>query len=192
MLLRDKDPVQRGRFAGARSRLSGRCGRLDDVAALRNLQGHPRILLHEQDGDAPPVQTAMISKICSTMTGARPIDGSSSSISFGSIISPRAIVSICCSPPESVPACCRSRSRRRGKRSSEASSSSCVRALLRLRYAPIRRFSNTVFSAKMPRPSGTCAMPRAAISCRGQMRDVLAVKCDLRLRPRASSALRWP
>ena len=113
-------------------------------------------------------RSAMISKICSTMTGARPIDGSSSSISFGSIISPRAIVSICCSPPESVPACCRSRSRRRGKRSSEVSSSSCVRALLRLRYAPIRRFSNTVFSAKMPRPSGTCAMPRAAISCGGR------------------------
>src|SRR6185295_11639475 len=43
-------------------------------------------------------------KIVSTMVGARPSDGSSSSKSRGRAISARAIASICCSPPESVPA----------------------------------------------------------------------------------------
>src|SRR3954453_19586831 len=36
------------------------------------------------------------------------------------------------------------------------------------RYAPIRRFSRTVRSPSVPRPSGTWAMPRAA-TCSGRM-----------------------
>src|SRR4051812_25671926 len=40
----------------------------------------------------------------STSTGAMPIDGSSSSSSFGFAISARPIASICCSPPDIVPA----------------------------------------------------------------------------------------
>src|SRR6476619_1425893 len=39
-----------------------------------------------------------------TITGARPIDGSSSSMIFGRAMSARPIASICCSPPDSVPA----------------------------------------------------------------------------------------
>ena len=46
----------------------------------------------------------MVSKMRSTSTGARPIDGSSSSSSFGRAISARATASICCSPPDIVPA----------------------------------------------------------------------------------------
>ena len=57
----------------------------------------------------------MISKFRSTSTGARPIDGSSISISFGRDISARAIATICCSPPESVPASCARRSYSSGK-----------------------------------------------------------------------------
>ena len=45
----------------------------------------------------------MLSKICFTMSGARPSDGSSSRSRRGRAISARAIDSICCSPPESVP-----------------------------------------------------------------------------------------
>ena len=45
----------------------------------------------------------MASKICRTISGARPSDGSSSSSSRGRAISARAIASICCSPPDSVP-----------------------------------------------------------------------------------------
>jgi hypothetical protein len=56
-----------------------------------------------------------MSNSSATRSGARPKDGSSSSISFGASISAREIASICCSPPESVPACWRRRSRRRGK-----------------------------------------------------------------------------
>ena len=40
----------------------------------------------------------MISKICLTISGASPSDGSSSKSSFGRLISARAIASICCSP----------------------------------------------------------------------------------------------
>ena len=46
----------------------------------------------------------MIEKISLIISGASPSDGSSSKSSFGSDISPRAMASICCSPPESVPA----------------------------------------------------------------------------------------
>ena len=45
----------------------------------------------------------MASKICRTISGAKPSDGSSSSNSRGRLISARAIASICCSPPDSVP-----------------------------------------------------------------------------------------
>ena len=50
----------------------------------------------------------------STTCGASPSDGSSSSSSFGRLISAREMASICCSPPESVPpaACVRSCSTR--------------------------------------------------------------------------------
>ena len=53
----------------------------------------------------------MIAKISCTISGARPNEGSSSSSSFGRSSSARAIASICCSPPDSVPACWRRRSR---------------------------------------------------------------------------------
>ena len=59
----------------------------------------------------------MISKMRSTKIGASPIDGSSSSNSFGRAISARPIATICCSPPESVPAFWLFRSARRGNSS---------------------------------------------------------------------------
>ena len=43
--------------------------------------------------------------ISRTSIGAKPSEGSSSRRSFGRAISARLIASICCSPPESVPAC---------------------------------------------------------------------------------------
>ena len=46
----------------------------------------------------------MISKISFTSLGASPSEGSSRSIIFGLAINARAMVSICCSPPESWPA----------------------------------------------------------------------------------------
>ena len=46
----------------------------------------------------------MISKFCCTRAGDSPIDGSSISSSRGRDISARPIATICCSPPDSVPA----------------------------------------------------------------------------------------
>ena len=61
----------------------------------------------------------LISTICAkivfTSSGAMPSEGSSSIRNFGLLISARPMASICCSPPDSVPACCFSRSFRRGK-----------------------------------------------------------------------------
>jgi hypothetical protein len=48
------------------------------------------------------------------VSGARPSDGSSSSSTRGLPISARPIASICCSPPDSVPANCAWRSRKPG------------------------------------------------------------------------------
>jgi hypothetical protein len=46
------------------------------------------------------LRSLTISKISSTICGARPIDGSSSRIIFGLAISARPMAHICCSPPE--------------------------------------------------------------------------------------------
>ncbi|MNC75428.1 hypothetical protein D3C75_1269560 [compost metagenome] len=46
----------------------------------------------------------MISKTCETSRGDKPREGSSNINSLGSAIRPRAMATICCSPPESVPA----------------------------------------------------------------------------------------
>ena len=53
------------------------------------------------------------SKMKSAMTGDRPIEGSSSISSLGEDARPRPIASICCSPPDSVPAIWPLRSARR-------------------------------------------------------------------------------
>ncbi len=55
-----------------------------------------------------------VSRIVAIIAGIRPSVGSSSSSTFGSRQSARAIASICCSPPESVPERCCSRSRSTG------------------------------------------------------------------------------
>ena len=88
----------------------------------------------------------------SAMVGASPIDGSSSISSFGEEARPRPIATICCSPPDSVPA---SWSRR------SASTGSQVRMRSRLSFqlrrpasvkAPISRFSITVSDGNTWRP----------------------------------------
>ena len=72
------------------------------------------------------------------------------------------MASICCSPPDSVPPDCPSRSRSRGKRSYTFSSRHSPER------APSRRFSRTERGAKMRRPCGTRARPRRAIRYAGQ------------------------
>ncbi len=107
----------------------------------------------------------MISKICSTSSGASPSEGSSSSNTRGLAMSARAIAHICCSPPDKLPARWRARSRNRGNSEKQCSRSASMAARSRRRYAPISRFSSTVMSANSRLPSGTCTSPRATISC---------------------------
>ena len=61
-------------------------------------------------------KSRMMAKMSRTTSGARPREGSSIISSFGLAIMARPTASICCSPPDSVPASCHSRSFRRGKR----------------------------------------------------------------------------
>ena len=62
----------------------------------------------------------MASKICRTISGASPSDGSSSISRRGRLISARPIASICCSPPDSVPPRCAMRSLSRGNSAQHA------------------------------------------------------------------------
>ena len=104
------------------------------------------------------------SKIVSATLGASPIDGSSSIRSRGAQARPRPIASICCSPPDRVPAIWPARSARIGN-SVWMRSSVCVHcARPFFGYAPISRFSRTVSVLNTCRPSGTWAMPRCARS----------------------------
>ncbi len=57
----------------------------------------------------------ILSKIMLMSLGAMPSEGSSSIRNFGCPMRARPIASICCSPPESVPAVCRRRSFSLGK-----------------------------------------------------------------------------
>ena len=100
-----------------------------------------------------------------TMAGDRPSDGSSSSRMSGFDISARPIATICCSPPLMVRAIWAA-----VRAGAETAPSTCSRraaspSRARFGLAPSSRFSFTVRSPKMPRPSGTSASPLSTISC---------------------------
>ena len=89
---------------------------LHHVAGVRNVERDRGVLLHQQHGDPallvePPDDGVEVAD----QDGDRPSDGSSSSMILGRAMSPRAMASICCWPPESVPAAWRSRSLSTGK-----------------------------------------------------------------------------
>src|SRR3954470_2936360 len=110
----------------------------------------------------------MLLKISCTTIGARPSEGSSMHRSFGSDMSARPNASICCSPPESVPAACTSRSRRRGNICMTRSISAPTLPLSpRYLKPPISRFSRTLSAGNTRRPSGTSAMPASTRRCAG-------------------------
>ena len=85
----------------------------------------------------------MMSKISCTSSGERPMEGSSSISMDALLISARPIASICCSPPDMVPASCLRRSFRRGNSSNTFS---LLGAMVEAGwvYAPMSRFSSTV------------------------------------------------
>src|SRR2546428_484757 len=69
-----------------------------------------------------------LSKISVTNFGESPSEGSSSRIRRGAVMSARPIASICCSPPDSVPAFWRRRSKRTGNSSYTRASAAATRA----------------------------------------------------------------
>ena len=94
--------------------------------------------------------------------GASPMDGSSSSSTFGRVSSARPMDTICCCPPESVPARRVRNSLMRGRTSSTSSMRSFwpdAGTPADQRARP--KISSTVRSGKTPRPSGTSATPSA-------------------------------
>ena len=108
-------------------------------------------------------RAVMVSKIDFTTSGARPMDGSSSRSKVGFPMRARAMASICCSPPDNVPAIWALRDASAGniRHMASMSSSTALRAPPRTRrYAPRSRFSYTVSGPKICRPSGTRTQPR--------------------------------
>src|ERR1700722_14761259 len=93
------------------------------------------------------------------MMGASPMESSSSMSKRGFVARARARASICCSPPESVPADWFARSSRRGNRSNALRSTCRLPEPL---WFMTQRFSRTVRFGKTPRPSGIRQRPRRA------------------------------
>ena len=120
----------------------------------------------------------MASNICRTISGARPSEGSSSSSSRGRLISARAIASICCSPPDSVPPRWSMRCFRSGK-----SAKTRVEVVVELRagsatVAPICRFSSTVMREKDAAAFRRLRDAKPGDLVGRQSRDVAAVEDD--------------
>ena len=154
---------------------------LEHVGARRGLERERRVLLDDQHGRARRARSARrrsgrsrrrrAARARATARRAAPAAAAS--------ISARASASICCSPPLSVPAgwSRRSPSQREVARA-RAPSSSRRRRRSRRVYAPSRRFSATVSSASVPRPSGTCAIPSRAIASGERPAMLLPAKRD--------------
>ena len=107
--------------------------------------------------------------------------GSSSSSSFGSLISARPTASIWRSPPDIVPARWRRRSASRGKSVNTRSSSARYAALSRSGVAPSSRLFSTRLLTNSRQPSGDRASPGARSHRPAGPRDRLAARFD---RPR--------
>ena len=111
--------------------------------------------------------------------GARPSDSSSIISSRGCSMNAMPSVSICCWPPERLPAGSSSRSRRTGNSSSTCSVALATRALsLRCSQPASRRFSATVSDGNTPWPPGTMHDAAARDLVRRRVRHVAAVEDD--------------
>ena len=138
------------------------------------------VLLDDEDGEALLARSAAprISKISRTIIGARPSDGSSSISSRGRAISARPSASICCSPPESVPARWPLALGEPGERG-RALARGRPRAPLAADVRAERRFSRDRQLADDPAAFGHVRDSRAARSPRAPPRDRAAVEHDL-------------
>ena len=174
---RRRRPRRRDRRAARPDRSSKIGGRavaddaavFEQIAAVGDPQALLRVLLDEQQARRRPrAPAASVANNSCTMSGDRPSDGSSSSRMSGLDISARPIASICCSPPLMVRAIWASAfAQARKQRRAPARAAPLRRRGRASGLAPSSRFSRTVRSPKMPRPSGTSARPASTISCAG-------------------------
>src|SRR3989454_4893064 len=105
---------------GVIQQVAGRAGernrtRLHDVTAASELQREPCVLLHQQDRHALPRDLAHDVEDLRHHERREPHRRLVQQEQLRRVISARAMASICCSPPESVPATCLRRSLSRGK-----------------------------------------------------------------------------
>ena len=87
----------------------------NDIDPSRQTQGHSHVLLHQKHRDALLVDILMTCSTVSTISGARPSVGSSIKMTSGFPMRVRAMVSICCSPPDKWPPLCLSLACKAGK-----------------------------------------------------------------------------
>ncbi len=103
------DHLVLGELAGRAA--EGHAALLHQIEMMRDLQRHVGVLLDQEDGGAVAVELA---RRCGRSRRPRAAQGRArarpSSSTRGRDISARATASICCSPPESVPASCSRRS----------------------------------------------------------------------------------
>ena len=163
---RDKPRARRGRRQAGWPRHGRRCGRSRSGSRDRRSPGSA-LAFCSTSRTPTPVSRIWASAWNSSWVsiGDRPSDGSSRSSTSGADIMARPMATICCSPPLMVRTVCVIRSLRRGKRSRTMSRLRASSARARWGWAPSSRFSRTVSSAKMPRPSGTSATPASTIWC---------------------------
>src|SRR5438876_3302685 len=102
--------------------------------------------------------------VCETSSGDRPTEGSSTNSRRGEDISARAMASICCCPPDMVPASCFCWSFSTGNVSKACVRLRSMSRRAALRNAPSIKFSSTVSFGNNRRPSGTIATPRSTIA----------------------------
>src|SRR5256885_4850191 len=110
------------------------------------------------------LSSPILAMVCDTSSGDSPTDGSSISNRRGDDISARAIASICCCPPDMVPASWLRRSFSVGNVSKASARLWSMALRAALRKAPSIRFSTTVSLGNSRRPSGTSATPRSTIA----------------------------
>ena len=159
--------------------LHGDAPGLEHVAPVADVEGQVGVLLDDEDGEpSSRLRSPRRAKSSRVTSGARPNDGSSRSSRRGRAIIARARASICCSPPLMLPASCRRRSPRRGNTSYQRARSRST-SLSRRLMAPMRRFSSTVRSVKVPRALRDVGDAQAGHRLGPLPRDGGAVEADL-------------
>ncbi len=145
----------------------------------RTVRGRATRAVRSRAARCPPRAGGRATRRCGRRSSAaRPSDSSSAISSFGASTNTRAIASMRCSPPDSVPATWARRSASRGNSSKASSRPALTPWRPRIRLIDRTRFSSTVSVPNTERPSGAWATPRASELVRRLAGHVDAVDAD--------------